>query len=738
MNLHRLNGCAPVPLALYLKALGVLRLVAEQLDPQARGWWEGERFVLACNADQDALVGFLVDSYCPTPLVSPWNRGSGFFLPDDPVIAAIVGSTADRFAPLRAGVTAAREKLDEQIEADRAVRAIKQEAKSRELNRAQREALRATDDYKSRLAAAERRFKALKSDLISDLRRSWRGPHREWLDAAIVLTDESVARYPSLLGTGGADGRLDFTYNFLQRLVELFDFDSPSGSAERGARAALEASLLSLPRQTSVVGLAIGQFWPGTAGGANMSPGPTSDSSLNPWDFVLMLEGAVLFTSAATRRLSQSGARAAAPFSVSAGAAGYASAGRADESARGEQWMPLWYQPTLLQDLQHLFAESRAQLGPNTAGDPLDLARAVARLGTSRGIQSFQRYGYIERNGQSNLAVPLGRFDVPDHAEPKLACLDDLDAWLRRLRREARGDKAPARLVLAERRLSDALLAVTQRPDEPLRWQAALMRMSYIEAVQLHGTGTKAGPIPRLRPLWVSAADDGSAEHRLALAFALQCANPRGGSLRDGVRRHWIALDKDHAARVMQGRDGIDDAIAVVARRLLEAGRDGNRRLPLQPGCGMAATRHDLARMLGGDVDIDRCLVLARAWMALDARVGSRRPLRPGLAPATDWPDDAWIAIRLALLPWPLPDGRVTGGDPAILRRLQGGDLAAAVQLAARRLRIAGIHCPIGPVIASAGLARRYAAALAFPITPHMAAALAARLDPSHAKENAA
>lgn len=40
MRLHRLDGCAPTPLAHYLKALGVLRLVAEQLDPQARGWWE--------------------------------------------------------------------------------------------------------------------------------------------------------------------------------------------------------------------------------------------------------------------------------------------------------------------------------------------------------------------------------------------------------------------------------------------------------------------------------------------------------------------------------------------------------------------------------------------------------------------------------------------------------------------------------------------------------------------------
>jgi len=43
LHLHHLVGCAPAPLARYLKALGILRLVAEQKDPAVRGWWPGRR-----------------------------------------------------------------------------------------------------------------------------------------------------------------------------------------------------------------------------------------------------------------------------------------------------------------------------------------------------------------------------------------------------------------------------------------------------------------------------------------------------------------------------------------------------------------------------------------------------------------------------------------------------------------------------------------------------------------------
>ena len=43
LHLHYLKGCSPTPLANYHKALGILRLVAEQADPTARGWWPVRR-----------------------------------------------------------------------------------------------------------------------------------------------------------------------------------------------------------------------------------------------------------------------------------------------------------------------------------------------------------------------------------------------------------------------------------------------------------------------------------------------------------------------------------------------------------------------------------------------------------------------------------------------------------------------------------------------------------------------
>lgn len=744
MILHRLDGCAPTPLAHYLKALGVLRLVSEQLDSEARGWWEGERFLLASHADEPQLLDFLLNRYAPAPLVSPWNKGSGFFYANDAGLSPVENSTATRLASARAGIRAARDLLDAMAAADTRVRTIKAEAKDKARDRVARQRLKDSAEYKQRLAEAEREFKSLKGKLLPDLRLSWRGPHREWMDVAMVLDEQGAAQFPALFGTGGNDGRLDFTNNFFQHLDDLFDLAHPAAPGRPQAQPALRAALFGETAQSAQGGAKAGQFAPGGAGGANAANGPDADGLLNPWDFILMLEGALLFTTASTRRLSaRASSRAAAPFAISAQAGGYASASDSDEGARGEQWMPLWSQPITCAELRHLLAEGRAQLGARSATEPLDLARAVARLGTARGIDAFQRYGYIERNGQSNLAVPLGRFVVPTHAANALACLDDLQVWLPHLRRAARDSNAPARLAQAERRLADALFVLTQHPDEAARWQTVLLCLAEIEALQVHGAGRKAGPIPRLRPEWAQAADDGSTELRLALAFALQGADPRGGPRHDGVRRHWLTLSKgryqDHATeRVLQGRSGTDDAIALVARRLIEAGQRGERRLPLEPGCRIAASRHDLARLLSGEVDLDRCLALARALMALDIRQCEQRRPQLQRAPATDWPDDAWLAIRLALLPWALPDGRRPGVDPAIVRRLQAGDLSSALELALRRLRPAGIRCNLRVGSASPAIARLCAAALAFPIDRATAARFAQRLDPTATTENAA
>src|SRR5215469_2309274 len=68
---HVLAGCAPVPLGSYLKALGIFRLVAEQADGAAKGFWRNERFVMQSVLNEARLFAFFCERYEPSPIISP-------------------------------------------------------------------------------------------------------------------------------------------------------------------------------------------------------------------------------------------------------------------------------------------------------------------------------------------------------------------------------------------------------------------------------------------------------------------------------------------------------------------------------------------------------------------------------------------------------------------------------------------------------------------------------------------
>jgi CRISPR-associated protein Csx17 len=389
------------------------------------------------------------------------------------------------------------------------------------------------------------------------------------------------------------------------------------------------------------------------------------------------------------------------------------------------------------------------------------MARAVSGFGVRRGISEFVRYGYLQRNNQaSHFAVPLGRFKVAEEAHPLSSCCDDIAVWFDRLRFEAsrktKGREQPASFQVAVRVLSERLLSSLQGPSEPMRWQGTLVAMAAVEAVMRTGTGFKAQPIPALRPEWATAADDGSPEFRLALSFALQAADFRrsSGQPIDAIRRHWLPLDRKRPSRfattgdlthqrlatdsgvVMQGRNGLDDAIALLERRLVDAAQQGQRTLPLRAAPRAWAHPADLAAWVAGQVDTDRTLALARALMALDRALWAEQivPIsRP--ADTSTVPDDAFLVLRLAHLHGPLTQGQQIPCDAAILRRLAGGDAATAVLLALRRLRAAGLRCTVQAAAAPAQTARLWAAALAFPIHPQAAQRFARRLDPTFAEE---
>ena len=812
MHVHHLAGCAPAPLAHYLKALGILRLVAEQADPQARGWWQDEHFCLMTTLDRDTLERFFLEEYKPTPFVSPWNKGAGFFTPNDAGLAPVETSQADRFAPFRGAISDVRKLIDDINAADATIRAIKARTKTTakafqseeqrhrleqshvfrtymgELNKRLEDSslkaedrqsisqhietlkllvseadkpptkqdakrLKDADGYKPLLTRADKNFKALKASLVPACQRLWRGPHAEWFSAAVVLDADGNTIWPSMLRTGGNDGNLDYTNNAMQQLGELFDLSDPAGKPHPQTRSQLEHALWSTPCNAQEP-CAIGQFLPGGAGGANSTNAPDGSPLVNPWDFILMLEGAILFGARVTRRLDpQSLSRASAPFVMHAHAAGFLSPG-GEKDQRGEQWMPLWSRPSTLGDVSAMLSEGRLDVGRRVAHRPLDAARAVARLGVARGVDAFTRYGYLERNGQSNLAVSLGRIVV--RPRPHARLIDNIAPWLDRLHRLARGKHAPARLIHAERRLADAVFGVLTHDETAERWHAVLRAMVAVEAIQARDTGIDAGPVPRLNPQWIKVADDGSAEMRLAAALgsaAGRYVRKDGRSYAvDPVRHHWLPLEKrtrwfqithKHLARdsrvVMHGRDPVTDLIALVERRFIESTMDDQeqRRLPLVAAWDCNASLADLADLLAGHVDLVRTGELARAFMAVDwARLTKEDlPQKPSHQQHRE-PEEAWLVLRLAALPWRLDEHHDIRAEPAMIRRLSAGEGAGAVEIALRRLRAVGLRPPMQAAFADALTARLWAAALAFPISQATARQTANILDPSYSRRS--
>jgi CRISPR-associated protein Csx17 len=752
IRVHRLDGCTPQPLASYLKAVGVLRLVAEQKDATARGYWKDDSFHVATVLTESELMRFFLDEWQPTPWVSPWNKGSGFFnLAHDRGLAPLVKSVAPRFAMLRAGIEAATTLMAEMDDAVQEEKAIKAEA-NKLRGAAEKTALRRDPAYKQRLARAAKKCKRLKDELQPECQRRWRGAPLRWLRAAVVLHATEKPTFPALLGTGGNDGKLDFTNNAFQRLGDLFDLDSETGAPRPASAGLLRAALWGSAELGRLKG-GIGQFAPADSGGANATSGALSDSFLNPWDLPLLLEGSLLFSSASTRRLAGKGpAQGAAPFAVRGQASGYGSASAAEDlpGTRGEQWMPLWTRPWTLGELSSVLAEGRIQIGARGSETSVDVARAIARLGVARGVSSFQRYGYLTRNGKSNYAVPLGRWEV--RPEPRGLLLDDLDRedWWNRVRRAARDDRAPASFARAERVLEDDILAALANGNQPARWAAVLIALAELED-QMVSSGsftvkTRLGPIPTLSTEWIAACDDAGPELRLALALA-GAGRFEDGRRLDSVRSHWLPLDPKKPRRflarekslandprvVCGGRDAEADLIAIVQRRVIE----GTRTLPLQAWPYTSANEADLARLLDGDVDLSRTVWLARALAALEfpraAESGQRR------APCSGELDPTYLALRLVHLPFKV---EIHGGavtipvDPSPLRLLAAGESTRAFEVVARRLRGCGVVVPYRVAAVDPRRARRLAASLAFPISPVTAASFARSLEHPTQEEN--
>ncbi len=727
-----LTGCRPEPLASYLKALGVLRLVAEQKDKEVAGYWRGDHFVLRSSLDADSLVAFFENEWRPTPVVAPWNGGSGFTgtedseeqaddhrdddddaqnLAADSPIAWVRQCTDERLTPVRtvveqilawpdlpptdlvlsAAVAEAKEKLADQTFA--------RGKKGKELSAILGKLAPYEAEYNEKLISEAPqssgagklltqirgwRRAAAKYAFIERTRSTMPDDVVAWMDAVVAPSQElGKVVFSSLLGSGANDGRLDFTKTTFVRLKHAFTL---SGLV----RAALFDVTSISPSKGS-----LGMFAPSRA---------NSSAATNPWDWLLALEGSLMFAGAATRRLGTSEHQSGSfPFQV---ARMNTASLAASEDGRDELWLPMWTKPATHRETQRLFAEGRARVGDRDAVTGLEFARAASTLGVSRGIDGFLRVAMTARNGKAHYATNEGRYEVRDIAQVRL--LDEVDSWFSRLRRAAQDKRAPARVARAMRQLEDAFFAVARNVEA----SEALLALADAERALGDALAfTKKAGLPpiahRLSEGWSALVDD-SVEARLGVSLGQRFGFRHRALPIDG-NKPWQWGRADSPGFVFFERPLVDNLHALLLRDDVEAQQSEMSSLGTDANITASCRLNDLVRFIEGDVDDMAIERWARAASLLSA------------PPRFDNQDDAtgvpatFAVLRLVHC-GALDDNTKLKRTSTALARACAGDAVGATTSALQRLSAVGRALPVAALVEPSERMRRIAAALSFPL----------------------
>ena len=681
MNRFILGGCAPAPFSSYLKALGVFRIIAQQKDSSVRGCWSNERFVLKTSMTREVMVEFLLDEYVPSPVVGPWSYKK-------------YEKTLKRLEPLAGDSRFCHyRKTAEAVEG-----AIIECCRVREIKRAEID--KNLEDKTTKALFLRMCRNTLPDEVIP------------WLDAVFVLAGDS-ARFAPVLGTGGNDGNFDIPENFAKSLNFML------GGKPDYSRNLLQSALFGDAVKLAHVST-YGHNPDGT-GGANSGMGFDGRALSNPWEYILMVEGSILFAGSIARRQSTDTGKAIFPFTTYAANVGYATASEG-EKGHGEIWLPVWNSLASYGEIRHVFNEGRVQLSGRQARTGVEFARAIVSYGTERGISEFQQFCILQRNGKYHLTANAGRVRVSN--EPAAHLISEIDPWYNQVVQNSKKRGAPASLKRLVRNMDRAILQFCR-----YRKKSHMLEM-LICIGRISRYASDRGDTRLLEDLsyeWLERSYDYTAEFRLAASVASIRPSRHVAAIRANLEN--VIRDKQY--RWISHRsvscvwneldDLLRNMVNVLQRRSIDATINSEDAIPIQSA--IPARTDDIAAFLDGALDMAKIGSLIPA-LSLVGAYDEEYPWKnmPG-------GNDASLPEAYAIIKMLYPPDADEGipFDMSVLNLLKAGRTDSAYEKASqilhshgrRPLRYSRRAGPAHTTTISATVQRHLLASLLFPLSEY-------------------
>jgi CRISPR-associated protein Csx17 len=621
------------PLSSYLSALGLLKVLNAQLDPEGRGFWQDGFFCLETERTHEEISHFLAADYTPSPCITPWNkpkRGKGFLGGEVP--AEIINLKGERFAELQRVAKAAAPVIQKYAQSGK----VPLEEKGR---------------------VAEQLSRDSKSDAFS-----------AWLGVCIVTgvnaKGAALVRFPALLGGSGGFIGKDFGSQFVASLtaakVEHFN-------------AAIFGS--SNPNVLHKDGNSL-TYNPGGRGdgqqGYRVAIKDTQPTVANPAELILLAEGMNFFNGYATTthedEQSQGGIKQASfTLAVMHNSSGHSSTSWLENKGQlpEELWCPLWEEPVTFRELRDELARVAMLPLPRQLRTGTDFALFASQLGRTHGLSGFARYCFPPRVGKGTKIPSLIEVvQLADGKEDRTDALAAVAAFAWRLRMRGKDPATPTSYRCAAEQVVAELEVLSSGSGS----FASLLRQ--LVAWRLQEELLKPdqqSPQFRFRrrelpPLWFEllARELDGPEWRLALALAT--GRPYA-STRDVLLLLEGRLDEDLVSDLEMG-------IAWIERRGLRRLPSPEVQLPWLPPdylAGLLLNQWSFANHVPVAGDLSRWRELLLAGRPDEAMAVALHRLR--IAEVVSWP---WPAITHSD-PQRLLKAVQVAIHPLILQRMQKG-----------------------------------------------------------------